>query len=69
MLLWRSRLKGALTEAMETEDRFDLRVTSACAEAGVDYVAAVDLLLSADTGIEEQRGTDPTSRALGGTRW
>ena len=61
MLLWRSRLKRALTEAMETEDRFDLPANSACAEAGVDYVAAVDLLLSADTGIEEQRGPDQPS--------
>jgi len=67
MLLWRSRLKRALTEAMETEDRFDLPVNSACAEAGVDYVAAVDLLLSEDTGSKNKE--DPTSRTPRGTRW
>jgi hypothetical protein len=52
---------------METEDRFDLPVNSACAEAGVDYVAAVDLLLSEDTG-SKNKG-DPTSRTPRGTRW
>jgi hypothetical protein len=38
---------------METKDRFDLPVTSVSGEAVADYVAAVDLLLSANTGAEE----------------
>jgi hypothetical protein len=39
---------------VETKDRFDLPVTSASGEAVADYVAAVDLLLSANTGGEER---------------
>jgi len=38
---------------MEMTDRFDLPVTSASAAAIGDYVAAVDLLLSANTGAAE----------------
>jgi hypothetical protein len=38
---------------MEMTDRFDLPVTSASAAAIGDYVAAVDLLLSANTGAGE----------------
>ncbi len=37
---------------MSTTDRFDLPVTSASAAAVADYVAAVDLLLSADIGAD-----------------
>jgi len=38
---------------MGMTDRFDLPATSASAEALDDYVAAVDLLLSANTGAAE----------------
>jgi hypothetical protein len=38
---------------MEMTDRFDLPVTSASAAAIGDYVAAVDLLLSANSGAAE----------------
>ena len=38
---------------MGMTDCFDLPVTSASAEALDDYMAAVDLLLSANTGAEE----------------
>jgi hypothetical protein len=48
---------------METTDRFDLRVTAASAEAVADYVAAVDLLLSAnigaDTRLDRALAADP----------
>jgi Tfp pilus assembly protein PilF len=37
---------------MSTTDRFDLPVTSASAAAVADYVAAVDLLLSANIGAD-----------------
>jgi hypothetical protein len=37
---------------MELRDRFDLPITSASADAVDDYVAGVDLLLSANTGAE-----------------
>ena len=39
---------------MELRDRFDLPITSASAEAVGDYVAAVDLLLSANPGAEQR---------------
>jgi hypothetical protein len=39
---------------MEIKDRFGLPVTTASATAPDDYVAAVDLLLSANTGAEER---------------
>lgn len=39
---------------MEKRDRFDLPVTSTSAEAVDNYIAAVDLLLSANTGAEER---------------
>ena len=39
---------------MEVRDRFDLPITSASAEAVDDYVAGVDLLLSANTGAEQR---------------
>src|SRR6202047_946890 len=39
---------------MELRDRFDLPITSASAEAVDDYVAAVDLLLSANPGAEQR---------------
>jgi hypothetical protein len=38
---------------MPLKDRFDLPLTCAAAAAVEDYVAAVDLLLSADIGAEE----------------
>ena len=37
---------------MVTTDRFDLPLTSASAAAVADYIAAVDLLLSANTGAD-----------------
>jgi hypothetical protein len=37
---------------MAMTDRFDLPVTAACAPAVADYIAAVDLLLSANTGAD-----------------
>jgi len=39
---------------MEVRDRFDLPITSASAEAVGDYMAGVDLLLSANTGAEQR---------------
>ena len=36
------------------KDRFDLSVTAASREAIDDYIAALDLLLSANTGAEER---------------
>src|SRR6202045_2399502 len=39
---------------MELRDRFNLPITSASAEAVGDYVAAVDLLLSANPGAEQR---------------
>ena len=39
---------------MEVRDRFDLPITSASAEAVDDYVAGVDLLLSANPGAEHR---------------
>jgi hypothetical protein len=39
---------------MEVRDRFDLPITSASAEAVEGYVAAIDLLLSANTGAEQR---------------
>ena len=41
---------------MELRDRFDLPITSASAEAVDDYVAALDLLLSANPGAEQRLG-------------
>jgi hypothetical protein len=38
---------------MEVRDRFDLPITSASAAAVDDYLAAIDLLLSANTGAEQ----------------
>jgi hypothetical protein len=39
---------------MEVRDRFDLPITSASAEAVDNYMAGVDLLLSANTGAEQR---------------
>src|SRR5437762_3193823 len=39
---------------MELRDRFDLPITSASAEAVDDYVAGLDLLLSANPGAEQR---------------
>ncbi len=39
---------------MELRDRFDLPITSASAEAVDDYVAGIDLLLSANPGVEQR---------------
>src|SRR5271169_3214769 len=48
----RKSCAGSLGEIMPLNDRFDLPVTCAAAAAVEDYVAAVDLLLSAWPGAE-----------------
>src|SRR5262249_50238302 len=48
-----SRTGSRLGDAMGFTDRFGLALSTISSEAAAKYVAAVDLLLSANTGVEE----------------
>ena len=55
--MFRWRITGNATAAVDDmKDRFDLPVSAASPEALDDYIAAVDLLLSASPGAEERLG-------------